>query len=303
LKNLRAEEKIAFTFSAVIILLQLYFSINESRENLITVIYPVIFLLVFSVIIIYEQKTSSSILSFLRLYLHIPYYGIIFTSFQSFVHKLSPYDYDKFLLELDYIFFGNDLTVLCEKIISPWLTEILTIAYFSYYILPTLTFIVLYYSVKDNMSDYPRKYILSVVTGWYFAFIFYTALPAAGPDIAFPEHYKIQLSGLSYFSDFYLENLGRYLKESNVRNTFPSMHFAIILITNYFAFKLRRNYFWVCTLPFGTLLAFATIYLRQHYLIDLVAAVPLAVVCIWIGLRSPNAGNVLRYPDRQGSGV
>ncbi|HWA05951.1 MAG TPA: phosphatase PAP2 family protein, partial [Ignavibacteria bacterium] len=88
--------------------------------------------------------------------------------------------------------------------------------------------------------------------------------------------------GLSPLTNMYLENLGKYLKESFVRNTFPSMHFGIILITNYFAYRFKRKYFWFATLPVGTLLAIATVYLRQHYLIDLVGSLPVAALSIYL---------------------
>lgn len=114
---------------------------------------------------------------------------------------------------------------------------------------------------------------------------FYLALPAAGPDIAYPEHYTVPLQGLTPLTNTYLENLGKYLRESFVRNTFPSMHFGIILITNYFAYLYRRKYFWFCTLPLGTLLAIATVYLRQHYLIDLVGSLPVAAISIYIASK------------------
>jgi membrane-associated phospholipid phosphatase len=63
------------------------------------------------------------------------------------------------------------------------------------------------------------------------------------------------------------------------------MHFGIILITNYFAYRNKRKYFWFCTLPLGTLLAAATVYLRQHYLIDLVGSFPVAAFSIYMALR------------------
>jgi len=151
--------------------------------------------------------------------------------------------------------------------------------------LPTLTFLLLFI-LKDPASfQKARSYLLAIVIGWYGAFIFYLLLPAAGPDIAFPEHYTVPLQGLSPLTNTYLENLGKYLRESFVRNTFPSMHFGIILITNYFAYRFRRKYFWFCTLPLGTLLAIATLYLRQHYLIDLVGSLPVAAISIYLSNR------------------
>jgi membrane-associated phospholipid phosphatase len=70
-----------------------------------------------------------------------------------------------------------------------------------------------------------------------------------------------------------------------VRNTFPSMHFGILLMVNYFAFKLKRKYFWFCTLPLGAGLGLATLYLRQHYLIDLVGSVFMAWVSIYLAKK------------------
>lgn len=198
---------------------------------------------------------------------------------------MNPNDYDSLLLKWDYSVFGFDVTVWLEQFISKGLTEILTLSYFSYYVLPTLTFIILYFTKNDAAFLRARNYLLAIVIGWYGAFIFYLTLPAAGPDIAFPEHYTIPLQGLSPLTNTYLENLAKYLKESFVRNTFPSMHFGIILITNFFAYIYKRKYFWFCTLPLGTMLAVATVYLRQHYLIDLAGSLPVAAISIYLAIR------------------
>ena len=124
-----------------------------------------------------------------------------------------------------------------------------------------------------------------MIIGWYAAFVFYYIIPAAGPDMAFPEHYRIPITGLSPLTNAYLGNLSQYLKESSVRNTYPSMHFGILLITNYFAFIYKRKYFWFCTLPLGILLGIATLYLRQHYLIDLARVIPIAALSIYAALK------------------
>ena len=292
------EDLIALYFSAITLLIltacYLYGLIPEFSQ----IITPAIALLLFFTVLLYQnsliKKESQNagsgsirdkIFRFIRSYLHIPLYGIIFSAFQVFVHKLNPVDYDYLLLKIDHTVFGFDVTRWFEQFTSPALTEILTLSYFSYYILPTLTFVLLYFSRKENSFITARQYLLAIVTGWYGAFVFYILLPAAGPDIAFPEHYTVPLTGLSPLTNTYLENLGEYLKTSFVRNTFPSMHFAIILITNYFAFIYKRKYFFFCTLPLGTLLAIATVYLRQHYLIDLAGSLPVAALSIYISLK------------------
>lgn len=244
---------------------------------------PVAGLLVLIILIYFQCRSNSIWLKFFRSYIHIPLYGIIFAAFQTTVHKLNPADYDWLLLKADTLIFRFDITVWFGNYISHALTELLTLSYFSYYVLPSLTFLLLFIQKSD--SDYfnnARWYLLSIITGWYAAFLFYAALPAAGPDIAFPEHYGTALAGLSPITSTYLSNLGEYLRESKIRNTFPSMHFAIILMTNLFAYKFRRKYFLFCTLPLGTLLGIATLYLRQHYLIDLVGSIPMALFSIYL---------------------
>ncbi|KXK56511.1 MAG: PAP2 superfamily protein [Chlorobi bacterium OLB5] len=279
------EDITALLFSGITLFILAYYVTTGIINDISVLITPAVSLLLFIIIVFYQNRSPLKFLKFLRSYLHIPLYGIIFSAFQVFVHKLNPNDYDYLLLKWDYMFFGFDITVWLEKFISKGLTEVLTLSYFSYYVLPTLTFVLLFFSKKQEAFLNARNYLLAIVLGWYGAFIFYLALPAAGPDIAYPEHYTVPLQGLTPLTNTYLENLGKYLRESFVRNTFPSMHFGIILITNYFAYLYRRKYFWFCTLPLGTLLAIATVYLRQHYLIDLVGSLPVAAISIYIASK------------------
>jgi membrane-associated phospholipid phosphatase len=285
LKRFYPEDLIAMGSSSAIFLALVYFYATGGIKDISALITPAVSMLILVFLFVFQASTSSKTIRFLRSYLHIPFYGIIFSAFQSFIHKLNPKDYDALLLNADLSIFRFDITRILEPLISRPLTELLTLSYFSYYILPTLTFILLYFGKDTSSFLKARNYLLAIVTGWYGAFIFYLLLPAAGPDIAFPEHYTITLQGLSPVTNMYLDNLGKYLRESFVRNTFPSMHFGIILITNYFAYRFKRNYFIFCTLPLGILLAIATVYLRQHYLIDLFGSLPIAAISIYLAHR------------------
>ena len=284
-KQFYPEDLIVLGISPLILFGLVYFTSLSKSPDYSAIITPAASLLVLTLFMIYQRSTPNGTVRFLRSYLHIPFYGIIFSAFQVYIHKLNPTDYDALLLKADLSVFGFDITRVLEPLVSPSLTELLTLSYFSYYVLPTLTFVLLYFSKEPASFLKARNYLLALIIGWYGAFIFYLALPAAGPDIAFPEHYTVPLTGLSPLTNMYLENLAKYLKESFVRNTFPSMHFGIILITNYFAYRYKRKYFLFCALPLGTLLAIATVYLRQHYLIDLVGSLPVAAISIYLANR------------------
>jgi membrane-associated phospholipid phosphatase len=274
--KLYPEEIIVFIFSILVLSFQL-------RYEPSSVIPLLAAFIVFFIFVIITKRRDKGFIVFLRSYLHIPYYGIIFSAFQSFLHKLNPNDYDFFLAKADLAVFGFDITKWFEKFNSHLITDILTLTYFSYYILPSLTAVVIYFYKKNDrsLSDL-RKYILAAVIAWYSAFIWYLIIPAAGPDIAFPQNYTTELKGSLSFVNYYLNSVHTYLSTAYVRNTFPSLHFGIILIINYFAFKKSKLYFFLLTLPLGTGLAIATLYLRQHYLIDLLGSVLVAVYSIWM---------------------
>lgn len=267
---------IVFIFSVLVISFQLYF-------NPAGVIQLLIAFIVFFAFIFYTRSSKNNFIIFLRSYLHIPYYGIIFTAFQSYIHKLNPNDYDLLLSKADKFIFCFDITQWFEKISSPALTDILTVSYFSYYLLPTLSAVVFYFYKRDDASIIIfKKYILAIIVAWYTAFIWYIILPAAGPDIAFPQNYSTALTGNLAFVNYYLFTVHNYLLTAEVRNTFPSLHFGIILLTNYFAYKKSKIYFFFVTLPLGTGLTIATLYLRQHYLIDLIGSILVMLYSIWL---------------------
>jgi len=275
-KSIYPEEIIVFIFSVLV----LAFQLNYEPTSIIQLLAAFV---VFFIFVIYTRRTDKSFIVFLRSWLHIPYYGIIFTAFQSYIHRLNPNDYDLFLAKADLAIFGFDITKWFERFNSPVLTDVLTISYFSYYLLPTLTAVVIYfYKKNDNSYTELRKYILAIVIAWYTAFIWYVIIPAAGPDLAFAQNYSTELKGNLSFVNYYLNSVHNYLAESQVRNTFPSLHFGIILISNYFAFRKSKLFFYLITLPLGLGLAIATLYLRQHYLIDLVGSIVVAVYSIWI---------------------
>jgi membrane-associated phospholipid phosphatase len=267
----------------------------ESKLDISTLYYPVLSTAVLIAFIFFSKYSDNRFILFLRPYLQIPYYGIIFTSFQKFLHIINPVDWDWLLLKADYLIIGTDLSVWFQRIAGNTLTEILTISYFSYYFLPTLISVVIFFGKgSDEKITLFREYILALITGWYLAFVFYAVLPAAGPDIAFSEHYTVKLTGISVFTNYYLETLSSYLITDKVRNTFPSMHLSIIMIVNYYAYKRRRVFFVCCTLPFGLGLAVATLYLRQHYFVDLIGSLPMAVFSVYLAKKfiEKNQGNI-----------
>ena len=66
------------------------------------------------------------------------------------------------------------------------------------------------------------------------------------------------------------------------RDAFPSGHTAVTLVVLCLAYRFQKTLFWFF-LPFVLALIAATVYLRYHYVIDVVAGIVLSVLTVFIG--------------------
>jgi len=102
----------------------------------------------------------------------------------------------------------------------------------------------------------------------------YMLVPAIGPAIAFPSLFHHALSGSTY------ENITGLIDTARAtRDVFPSLHVAISSIVLYYAWRRGRALF-VITLPLVLANWLSTIYLRYHYLIDVIAGWATAIAAI-----------------------
>jgi len=67
------------------------------------------------------------------------------------------------------------------------------------------------------------------------------------------------------------------INPSSSRAAFPSLHCAVTLMSLIYAFKFSRKLFYILLIP-GISLVLATVYLRHHYVIDILGGFALAIV-------------------------
>jgi membrane-associated phospholipid phosphatase len=68
------------------------------------------------------------------------------------------------------------------------------------------------------------------------------------------------------------------------RAAFPSLHAAVSLVAMIYAWRFLRPWFWIL-LPFCLGLWISTIYLRHHFVVDLLAGWALAPLAVWVAPR------------------
>jgi len=200
----------------------------------------------------------------------------IFDSLGYLIQYLQP-DIDPVLIRMDVWIFGAHPTIWLQRWITPRLTDLLSLAYATYYFLAIVLILVLY-----NREQKPGLYesIFVFVLGYYLSYIGYLLFPAIGPRFTMAELYTVPLDG-GAITDFLRDTLNNL--EHNKRDCMPSGHTEIALITLGLAFRHTRKLFYIY-LPMVLGLILATVYLRYHYVVDVPAGIILAAVCLIIGL-------------------
>ena len=202
---------------------------------------------------------------------------LIYQSLGDLIQYLHP-DIDSMLIRIDFFLLGVHPTVWMERWTVPWLTDLLSLAYASYYFFPVVLAIALY--LKNPKRDFEVAMFV-LLLGYYVSFIGYILFPAIGPRHTLTHLQTVPLEG-SVITDFIRDTLNSW--EHNKRDCMPSGHTQVALMVLFLSYRYRRLLFYFL-LPVASGLILSTVYHRYHYVIDLFAGAFLAVACVIIGPR------------------
>lgn len=206
---------------------------------------------------------------------------LIFDSLGGLIRYINPVTYDHLLIRIDYIIFKGYPTVALERVTTPVITEILQLAYTSYYFLPIILGVVL--KVKGKETDFNRMLFL-VILCFFLSYIGYIFVPAIGPRYTINHLQSTELHGILLRDS--IESTLNTL-EGIKRDAFPSGHTAVALVVLYLAYKFQRFLFWIF-LSFVLALLVSTVYLRYHYVVDVIAGILLSAFTVYIGEKFYN---------------
>lgn len=289
---LRSADVVTFTFIGIISFVELLF---------ITVLGRAPFFILTNIIlctaVYYSARYTAAapdgnrwIIFFRDWYL---YPGILYIYMQasSIAYPIHGRDYDTVLIMLDRIIFGTDPTQWIYQFAHPVITEILQIAYSSYY----LFYIALFYELyrRGDRTEFQSGAML-VVYGFYLSYIGYMLVPAIGPRFTLHDFAMTDAELPGLFVTEYLRafiNSGGGVPKEGLdpiafvnRDTFPSGHTQLTLLAMYLAFTLQAKIRWGL-LVIGSLLIVSTVYMRYHYVVDVAAGALFFLFTIWSGKR------------------
>jgi membrane-associated phospholipid phosphatase len=213
---------------------------------------------------------------------YIPFlYVFLFEEIGNMIHLIQPMFFDSWVLELESRVFGGYPTVWLQGLATPWLTELMSFFYMTYYFLiPGLGLNLYAHRAWSQLNDL----ILTTSIIFFFCFLHYLLMPVLGP-IFQPEGLPFELVSLRGGPVTAFEQW-LFFKGAIRGGAFPSSHVAIAVAVLYFSVRAKR--YPRVFLFMVTGLAISTVYNGYHYGVDVVYGVvtglTFSLVCPYLNI-------------------
>jgi len=224
-----------------------------------------------------DRRTTGSRLSgFLHAFIPIICVIMIFNSLGDIIPFIRRQYYDEVLIRIDYLLFAAHPTVWMERFNNTWFTALFQLAYISYYGMPIAVCTLLF--IKDKQEEFETA-VFTIILCFYLSYLGYLLFPAVGPRFTLNDLQTTDLQSgpMTLWIRQTLDSL-----EHNKTDAFPSGHTAVALVSLFCAWRYRQKALFRVLAPAVSVLIVSTVYLRYHYVIDVIAGMLLAVLTIFI---------------------
>lgn len=231
-----------------------------------------------------EKFNAGQLFIFIRNLYIVPVVFYIYTQTQIYISIFNPNDFDHLLIDIDMFLFGVNPTEFVYQFANPILTELLQFSYMLFFVMPLLVGFELY--IKGDHEKYV-EFTRTIAFAFFASYLLYFFLPAVGPRFTLHDFNMIdvELPGL-IFTGFFREivNIGGGIYADVPmslyhRDCMPSGHTMVTIVNIWLAFRYKSISRWgICF--FGSCLIVATVYLRYHYVIDIIAGLIFGVLVI-----------------------
>jgi hypothetical protein len=194
---------------------------------------------------------------------------------------VSPWSDDARIFAFDMRVFGFEPSVALDRFVTPATTEWFAFFYFLYFLILSVHVLPIVYWNRDTqlLGRFATGTLLMFLT----AHIVYMIVPGYGPYWYLKGTFNHELEGGTFW------RLVRETVEAGgaQKDIFPSLHTAGPTFFAIFSFRHRKlvpfKYTWPVVAFLATQIIIATMFLRWHYLIDIVAGLALAATAALLG--------------------
>jgi len=287
IRCLNATDTLLITFAALLSLIALIFAPRISNWGLIIGVNFIAFAYT-CLIARFQHKSRNVLIRWLHNWNAIPMLLLCFKEVHFLILGIyGGRNFDWLLIAIDRWMLRADPTFWLARFSNPYFTETLQVAYSLFYVFFLIIGFELYLRTDQ---EYFNRLRFAIAHGFILSYIGYFLLPAVGPRFTLHDYTQIgrELPGV-FFTPYlrWFVDAGDSIPvgASNAvasamaqHDAFPSGHtmMTLVLICLGFQWRTKSRFF---LLAIGSLLIIATVYLRYHYVIDVLAGALLAILC------------------------
>lgn len=225
-------------------------------------------------LIVYEVKRPNRTSWIFRNWYPLPFVAACYKEMAILIHAIRHTDADQFLADLDFRIWHVHPSIWLERIYSPGLTEYLQVVYTLF--IPAVLLIAFLLWQKGRYREF-QYYAFLIALGFLASYIGYILVPARGPRFLLKHLEQVPLRGLWLFNSMQ-STLDRL--ESAHYDCFPSGHTELTMLAWWGSRMVSKRLFQIY-FAYTLSIIFATVYLRYHYTIDVLAGVLVATTLLW----------------------
>jgi membrane-associated phospholipid phosphatase len=223
--------------------------------------------------IVYQVKCPNLSTWIFRNWYPLPFVASCYKEMALFIPAVRTSDSDRWLANLDFRIWGVNPTVWLERLHHPIFTEFLQWAYTLF--IPAVLWVAVLLWRRERFAEF-RYYAFLIALGFLASYIGYLIVPARGPRFLLKDLQHFPLEGLWGFHAMQA-TLDRL--ESAHYDCFPSGHTELTILAWWGSRMVSKRWF-VIYFAYTPCLIFATVYLRYHYTVDLLAGAATAALLI-----------------------
>ena len=203
----------------------------------------------------------------------LPYVGACYKEAAILIPAIGRPSADQWLANIDFQFWGANPTVWIERWYWPPLTEYLQVVYSLF--IPAVLLIPFLMWRRHQQRDF-QYYLFLIALGFLASYVGYFLVPARGPRFLLADLQQAPLEGLWLFRP--LQTMLDRLESAHY-DCFPSGHVQMTVLAWWGSRLISRPLFRVYSVYTACIIV-ATVYLRYHYTVDLLAGILTAAALI-----------------------
>ncbi len=196
---------------------------------------------------------------------------------------VSPYSLDAEIFAFDLRVFGYEPAIAWDRFVAPPITEWFAFFYLGYFFLLAVYVLPMMLNGRDEIRL--AHFALGMFIVFCTGHLLYMVVPGSGPYLHLADSFTHPLEGGPFW------RMVRAIVDAGgpQKDIFPSLHAAGPTFLALYAFTHRRarpfRFSWQFTAFVAVQIIVATMFLRWHYLIDVVAGVALAAASVLVSHR------------------